>query len=76
MPHQGRSLWHGSSIRVRMLSQIRGTAKVKNLEENIGALSVEWSKEELKEIENAAPHEDTAAPRYAEAMMAKTWRFN
>ncbi|CAM6093052.1 unnamed protein product [Calypogeia fissa] len=55
---------------------IPGTTKVKNLEENIGALAVQLSKEELKEIEDAVPQEDVAGSRYPEESMKTTWRFN
>jgi aryl-alcohol dehydrogenase-like predicted oxidoreductase len=55
---------------------IPGTTKVKNLEENIGALSVTLSKEELKEIEDAVPHEEVAGGRYPEGSLTLTWRFN
>ncbi|CAM6090516.1 unnamed protein product [Calypogeia fissa] len=55
------------------VAPIPGTTKRKNLEENIGALAVHLTPEELKEIEEAVPHEEVAGDRYGE--MKATWRF-
>jgi aryl-alcohol dehydrogenase-like predicted oxidoreductase len=52
---------------------IPGTTEKKNLEENIGALAVHLSKQELKEIEEAVPHLKVAGNRYTD--MRATWRF-
>jgi diketogulonate reductase-like aldo/keto reductase len=52
---------------------IPGTTKRKNLEENIGALAVQLSKEDMKEIEDAVPHLEVAGDRYGD--MKSTWRF-
>lgn len=53
---------------------IPGTTKKKNLEENIGALKVKLAPEELKEIEEAVPHEEIVGDRYKD--MKSTWRFS
>ena len=58
--HQGRDV-----------SSIPGTTKVKNLEENIGALAVKLTPEDLKEIENTVPPNAVFGDRYAE--MDFTW---
>lgn len=52
---------------------IPGTTKRKNLEENIAALAINLTPEELKDIEEAVPHEEIAGARYAD--MNATWRF-
>lgn len=46
---------------------IPGTKRRKYLEENIGAIDIELSEEELREIESLAPQ--VSGPRYPEAMM-------
>jgi aryl-alcohol dehydrogenase-like predicted oxidoreductase len=48
---------------------IPGTKKIKYLEENIGAVGVTLSKQDLEEIENIAPKGVAAGTRYPEAMM-------
>lgn len=55
---------------------IPGTTKAKNLEENIGALGIRFSSEELQEMERAVPIEDVVGDQYAaKADMDLTWRF-
>lgn len=54
---------------------IPGTTKLKNLEENIGALAVKLSKEEIEEIEAAVPHAEVAGERYDQGAMTTTWRY-
>jgi aryl-alcohol dehydrogenase-like predicted oxidoreductase len=53
---------------------IPGTKHVKYLAENIGALNVVLTKEELEEIEAIAPKGVAAGPRYPEAMMSSVGR--
>lgn len=48
---------------------IPGTKRIKYLEENVGALQVSFTPEELDEISAIAPKGVTAGGRYAEAMM-------
>jgi aryl-alcohol dehydrogenase-like predicted oxidoreductase len=48
---------------------IPGTKRRKYLEENVGALNVQLSAEDLRLIEEAAPKGATAGNRYSEAMM-------
>ncbi|XP_058738646.1 probable aldo-keto reductase 1 [Vicia villosa] len=43
---------------------IPGTTKIKNLDQNLGALSVKLSEEELSEISAAVPVDDIAGSRY------------
>lgn len=49
---------------------IPGTKRIKYLEENVGALQVHLTKDELKEIDTIAPKNVAAGLRYPEAMMA------
>lgn len=53
---------------------IPGTKRIKYLEENIGALKVQFTKEELAEIDAIAPKGIAAGQRYPEAMMASVGR--
>jgi aryl-alcohol dehydrogenase-like predicted oxidoreductase len=48
---------------------IPGTKRIKYLEENVGALNVNFTKEELKEIDAIAPKNVAAGTRYAEGGM-------
>jgi aryl-alcohol dehydrogenase-like predicted oxidoreductase len=48
---------------------IFGTKRRKYLEENLGALSLHLSAQDLKRIEDLAPRGAAAGPRYPEAMM-------
>ncbi|KAJ7551828.1 hypothetical protein O6H91_06G030700 [Diphasiastrum complanatum] len=51
---------------------IPGTTKIKNFEENVGALAVHLSKEDLQEIEEAVPPEAIAGER--SPYMKFTWQ--
>ena len=51
------------------LFPIPGTKRIKYLEENIGALSVTFTKEEMIEIDTIAPKDVAAGARYTEAGM-------
>ena len=53
---------------------IPGTKRRKYLEENVAALEVEITPEELRRIDEAAPKGAAAGPRYPEAMMASVNR--
>lgn len=53
---------------------IPGTKQIKYLEENIGALNVKLTKNELEEIDAIAPKGAAAGPRYPEAMMSAVGR--
>jgi aryl-alcohol dehydrogenase-like predicted oxidoreductase len=48
---------------------IPGTKRIKYLEENVGALNVNFTKEELAEIDTIAPKGAAAGTRYPEASM-------
>jgi len=48
---------------------IPGTKRRKYLEENVGALEVKLTREDLRRIDEAAPHGATAGTRYPEASM-------
>jgi len=49
---------------------IPGTKKVERLEENVGALEVHLSPDDLAQLEEIAPHGVAAGTRYPESMMA------
>jgi aryl-alcohol dehydrogenase-like predicted oxidoreductase len=51
------------------LVPIPGTRRIRNLDENLGALEVGLSSAELAEIDAVFPASAVAGPRYAEAMM-------
>nr|ABK22828.1 unknown [Picea sitchensis] len=55
------------------VSPIPGTTKVKNLEENIGALSVKLTPKEMKEIENVVSTCGFFGDRYGEVFKNLTW---
>lgn len=54
---------------------IPGTSKVKNLEENLGALNVKLSQEEVKEIAAGVPVDEVAGLRYGENQYKHTYKF-
>ena len=49
---------------------IPGTKRRKYLEENVGALKVKLTPEDLRRIDEVAPHGIAAGNRYPESMMA------
>ena len=51
------------------LFPIPGTKRIKYLDENIGALNVKFTAQELKEIDTIAPKDVAAGTRYPETMM-------
>lgn len=53
------------------VSPIPGTTKIDNLEENIGALSVKLSPEEMSELESYASADVVKGERHA--FMSNTW---
>lgn len=52
-----------------------GTTKVKNFDENLGALKVELSQEDLEEIANAVPIDEVAGLRYPESHYKRLFKF-
>jgi aryl-alcohol dehydrogenase-like predicted oxidoreductase len=54
----------------RDIVPIPGTKRRRYLEENVGALDVRLTAEDLRRIDEAAPRGAAAGPRYPEAMMA------
>ncbi|KAG5534240.1 hypothetical protein RHGRI_022385 [Rhododendron griersonianum] len=54
---------------------IPGTTKVKNLDEDIGALRVKLTEEDLKEITDAVPIHEVAGPRMFDAYYRATYKF-
>ncbi|QHO45533.1 putative aldo-keto reductase [Arachis hypogaea] len=55
---------------------IPGTTKIKNLDENIGALSVKFTEKELREISEAIPVDDIAGiQHYNEGHGKLSWKF-
>jgi aryl-alcohol dehydrogenase-like predicted oxidoreductase len=53
---------------------IPGTKQRKYLEENVGALNVQLTEEDLERIDEVAPHGAAAGLRYPEAMMSSVNR--
>lgn len=60
-------LWQGEHI-----VPIPGTRRARNLDDNLGALAIEFSGDELAAIEAVFPPERVAGARYPERMMALT----
>ncbi|XP_059652737.1 perakine reductase-like isoform X3 [Cornus florida] len=55
---------------------IPGTTKIKNLDDNIGSVSVKLTKEDIKEITDAVPIDEVAGERVRGEVMAKiSWKF-
>ena len=55
---------------------ITGTTKIKNLDQNIGALSVKLTEKDLREISEAVPIDDIAGTRhYDEGHAQVSWKF-
>lgn len=52
-----------------------GTTKIKNLDQNLGALTVKLSEEDLKEISEAVPIDDVAGVRYYNGDDSLSWKF-
>ena len=53
---------------------IPGTTKLHRLEENLGAVNVELTAEDLREIDEAASEIDVQGARYPEKLEAMTGR--
>ncbi|KAK9215206.1 hypothetical protein WN944_007210 [Citrus x changshan-huyou] len=54
---------------------IPGTTKIKNLEDNIGSLTVKLTNKDLKEISDAVPTEEVAGGRYPDSFDKTSWNF-
>nr|XP_010917618.1 probable aldo-keto reductase 1 [Elaeis guineensis] len=54
---------------------IPGTTKIKNLNDNIGSLSVKLTEEDLIEISDAVGIEEVAGPRTYGHLVPHSWRF-
>ncbi|XP_043697789.1 probable aldo-keto reductase 1 [Telopea speciosissima] len=54
---------------------IPGTTKIKNLNDNIGAMKVKLTEEDLKEISDAVPINVVAGSRTYDSMLQSTWKF-
>ena len=53
-----------------------GTTKIKNLDQNLGALAVKLAEKDLREISEAVPVEDVAGTRHFDEMHENaTWKF-
>ncbi|KAK2973763.1 hypothetical protein RJ640_002267 [Escallonia rubra] len=57
------------------LCPIPGTTKIKNLNQNVGALSVKLTRKEMAELESIASVEVVKGDRYAPAFMKQTWKY-
>ena len=67
-----RSLWHGSSRKNRGSCPIPGTTKLHRLQENLGAVDVELTEEDLAEIGAALGQIDVQGERLPEAVLRMT----
>ncbi|XP_057439485.1 probable aldo-keto reductase 1 [Lotus japonicus] len=54
---------------------IPGTTKIKNLDQNIGALAVKLSEKDLREISEAVPTDDVAGGRHHNGLDHFSWKF-
>ncbi|KAA0067155.1 hypothetical protein IC582_024073 [Cucumis melo] len=54
---------------------IPGTTKIKNLDENIGSLTVRLNKDDLNEISEAVPESEVAGNRTYDNMAHATWKY-
>ncbi|KAF4358529.1 hypothetical protein G4B88_028378 [Cannabis sativa] len=54
---------------------IPGTTKIKNLDDNIGSVSVKLTEQDMKEICDAVPVEEVAGDRIYESMISSSWKF-
>ena len=63
------SLWHGCSRSDKNIVPIPGTKRRKYLEENVAAIDVKLTKEDLRRIEEIFPTGAAAGDRYPEHMM-------
>nr|Q3L181.1 RecName: Full=Perakine reductase [Rauvolfia serpentina]AAX11684.1 perakine reductase [Rauvolfia serpentina] len=54
---------------------IPGTTKIKNLHNNVGALKVKLTKEDLKEISDAVPLDEVAGESIHEVIAVTNWKF-
>ncbi|KAG6586306.1 putative aldo-keto reductase 1, partial [Cucurbita argyrosperma subsp. sororia] len=54
---------------------IPSTTKIKNLEQNIGSLTVKLDKDNLNEISEAVPESEVAGNRSYDSMMHATWKY-
>lgn len=52
-----------------------GTTKIKNLDQNIGALSLKLTESDLREISEAVPIDDVAGSRYFFEYDKDSWKF-
>lgn len=55
------------------VAPIPGTTKLKNLEENVGSVAVNLTKEELKAIQDSVPVEEVAGDRCSPQIVGMTW---
>ena len=73
--HARRRSWRDDlGERVIDVVPIPGTKHVKYLEENLGALDVKLTEQDLQRIESVAPAGIASGPRYPESMMASVNR--
>jgi len=59
----------------QFLGTFTGTTKIKNLDQNLGALAVKLSEEDLREISAAVPIDDVAGARYLTGVDHYSYKF-
>ncbi|CAK9167746.1 unnamed protein product, partial [Ilex paraguariensis] len=57
------------------VSPIPGTTKIENFNQNVGALSIKLTPDEMVELESIATADAVKGERYPSSHMAFTWRF-
>ena len=62
-------------LKIFRTSFFSGTTKIKNLDQNLGALAVKLSEEDLREISAAVPVDDIAGSRYYNGFDQLSWKF-
>lgn len=60
---------------VNFFVEIAGTTKVQNLDNNIGALAVKLTEEDLKEISDAVPIDKVSGQREMDVLAKYSWKF-
>ena len=53
----------------------QGTTKIKNLDQNIGSLTVRLNKDDRNEISEAVPESEVAGNRTYDNMVHTTWKY-
>ncbi|KAK9082668.1 hypothetical protein Scep_029139 [Stephania cephalantha] len=72
---QGENMEHNERVFEKVNEMARRTTKIDNLEQNIGALSVELTHEEMSELESLASEDNVKGDRYGTNHLSITWKY-